>query len=102
MKHIHHDMIVKWAANPERYRVECYSEGNHSWFSCAAPAWVPEFTYKLIELPRKVKRWIAVWPHGATTIHYEKRSQLEEHLFGCLRDAQLIEIEVEMPYEIQD
>jgi hypothetical protein len=45
MKHVHHDMIVAWAADTSRV-VEVYSDSLDYWRSVDIPTWSPNCVYR--------------------------------------------------------
>ena len=45
MKHVHHDMIVAWAADPSRV-VEVRTKNGEEWFILEAPTWVEYLLYR--------------------------------------------------------
>lgn len=44
MKHVHHDMIVEWAADPSRVVQRYYGAG--VWFDERSPQWYPNDKYR--------------------------------------------------------
>lgn len=54
-KHKHHDLIVKWAANPDGYTVY-YRSCDGEWSIVSKPIWREDVEYKLVQ-KSKVKKW---------------------------------------------
>ena len=49
MKHPHYDKIVKWASDPERFKVEVSDSLRGGWIEVEYPSWVPDATYRVTE-----------------------------------------------------
>lgn len=71
-KHVHHDLIVKWAANPDAYFVEYNNPvvNGLNWGRTDNPSWVPDFVYRLVDKPKPdvVKYNIEHPLYGYTTL----------------------------------
>ena len=49
MKHPHYDKIVKWASDPERFKVEVPDSVRGGWVEVERPSWKSEVRYRIIE-----------------------------------------------------
>ena len=56
-KHVHHDLIVKWAAD-STVTVECRQGPNYPWQEISTPSWVTQFEYRIKPRLVKKERWI--------------------------------------------
>jgi len=43
-KHIHHDVIVAWAAGAE---IEIFDSTDNKWIPCLSPFWNPQYSYRV-------------------------------------------------------
>jgi hypothetical protein len=104
-KHVHHDLIVKWAAD-STVTVECRQGPNYPWQEVSTPSWNPQFEYRI--QPRLIKKegWVALFgniKHTGTLSKYSSHvySSKEAAEGQHLLDKNLVLVKIEWEEEEQ-
>lgn len=77
-KHVHYDLIVKWAEEPDKYIVEYFADYNDCWIKADDPGWYSNAKYRLRpKSPSRKYKWVLKDSNDSLFVSYAYYSSAE-------------------------
>ena len=82
-KHPHYDLIVKWAENPNKYKILSKNKNETDWYTHltgigVSPSWHPQFEYKLEQIPQITRyNWVFKNSEGFLFLNHKIMTESE-------------------------